>query len=692
MDSSNTNGLSSTRQSTTFQSSPRLSSFHSTKMADGRGRNEPSNTDHRSASITSDSTHYGGKDSPVNFNMGFGESQALAIPGSSNRINHFSSSPILPSTSPSPSITSSGAAHYNNGSSQNLPTGVSRFNLASSSSTSLYGVSPSNNNQIGSHNTPHARSSGSDHSRHSSGYASSVGAGGANTFANGFNVFGSTSSHSVAGSGTSLGAEGGGAGGNGFLPSSLPNGKANNVSVNSLASALARSNLSDQALAIHMAASSSHGSAVAESTQSHGGMDPSNSLSRPALLRQSFSDGSPFSGAPDSPAPSQMSSSSSSNLQIPVSLPTTGPLSAADPRTQLHVSNLPYRVRWQDLKDLFRKAGTVLRADVSLTPDNRSRGFGTVLMSSEDDAVRACDMFRGFNWQGRTLDVKIDRSGTLLGIGGVATPLPGLTSPAAMAMFGNPSPTPSPLGNLPTVSNKQQLQASMSHQAGQLPSGISPALYPFLGASNRASIGAAPSSHLQQYTNLPISSGPSLVQQRSSSLSAGVPNIGSNSISPSTMSFGSGPVQQLPFQNQQIVFSPAQSFQQQNFFPTMQQQQQQQPYRMSPMQHSMAEAGPPPPNQRISSPFVIPNTNTAAYLPSSLPQQPPPNSYYGRVLFVGNLPFHCQWQDLKDLFRAAGNIQRADVALNPEGKSRGFGTVLFNTAEDAQNAVRIYHG
>jgi RNA recognition motif-containing protein len=50
---------------------------------------------------------------------------------------------------------------------------------------------------------------------------------------------------------------------------------------------------------------------------------------------------------------------------------------------------LPYRVRWQDLKDLFRKAGTVLRADVSLGPENRSRGYGTVLMGSREDAARA---------------------------------------------------------------------------------------------------------------------------------------------------------------------------------------------------------------------------------------------------------------------------------------------------------------
>lgn len=70
---------------------------------------------------------------------------------------------------------------------------------------------------------------------------------------------------------------------------------------------------------------------------------------------------------------------------------------------------LPYRVRWQDLKDLFRRAGTVLRADVSLGPDNRSRGYGTVLLATAEDAGRAIDMFHGFSWQTRILEVRPDR-------------------------------------------------------------------------------------------------------------------------------------------------------------------------------------------------------------------------------------------------------------------------------------------
>lgn len=61
------------------------------------------------------------------------------------------------------------------------------------------------------------------------------------------------------------------------------------------------------------------------------------------------------------------------------------------------------------MKDLFRRAGTVLRADVSLGPDNRSRGYGTVLLATAEDAGRAVDMFNGYSWQTRILEVRPDR-------------------------------------------------------------------------------------------------------------------------------------------------------------------------------------------------------------------------------------------------------------------------------------------
>jgi len=42
---------------------------------------------------------------------------------------------------------------------------------------------------------------------------------------------------------------------------------------------------------------------------------------------------------------------------------------------------------------------------------------------------------------------------------------------------------------------------------------------------------------------------------------------------------------------------------------------------------------------------------------------------------------------LKDLFRAAGNIVRADINIGADGRAKGSGTVIFETAKDAQSAI-----
>ncbi|CAG8677550.1 10436_t:CDS:2, partial [Racocetra fulgida] len=63
------------------------------------------------------------------------------------------------------------------------------------------------------------------------------------------------------------------------------------------------------------------------------------------------------------------------------------------------------------------------------------------------------------------------------------------------------------------------------------------------------------------------------------------------------------------------------------------------------------------------------------------------NTNLQRQLFVGNLPFRVRWQDLKDLFRKAGTVLRADVAMGCDNRSKGHGTVLFGSLEDAKNAI-----
>lgn len=75
----------------------------------------------------------------------------------------------------------------------------------------------------------------------------------------------------------------------------------------------------------------------------------------------------------------------------------------------IFVGNLPYTAVWQDLKDLFRQAGNVIRADIALNFDGRSKGCGTVIFENEDDAQNAIRMFNGYDFQGRPLEVREDR-------------------------------------------------------------------------------------------------------------------------------------------------------------------------------------------------------------------------------------------------------------------------------------------
>ncbi|KYK60703.1 RNP domain protein [Drechmeria coniospora] len=67
----------------------------------------------------------------------------------------------------------------------------------------------------------------------------------------------------------------------------------------------------------------------------------------------------------------------------------------------------------------------------------------------------------------------------------------------------------------------------------------------------------------------------------------------------------------------------------------------------------------------------------------------------GRQLYVANLPFNVGWQDLKDLFRQAARIAgviRADVHMGPDGRPKGSGIVVFESPDDARNAIQQFNG
>lgn len=74
--------------------------------------------------------------------------------------------------------------------------------------------------------------------------------------------------------------------------------------------------------------------------------------------------------------------------------------------TKLYVGGLPYSTQEDALKDLFAQAGSVTSAVIIMDKmSGRSKGFGFVEMSTDEEAQSAIGMFNGQEFEGRKLTV-----------------------------------------------------------------------------------------------------------------------------------------------------------------------------------------------------------------------------------------------------------------------------------------------
>ncbi|XP_005376768.1 PREDICTED: myelin expression factor 2 isoform X2 [Chinchilla lanigera] len=64
----------------------------------------------------------------------------------------------------------------------------------------------------------------------------------------------------------------------------------------------------------------------------------------------------------------------------------------------------------------------------------------------------------------------------------------------------------------------------------------------------------------------------------------------------------------------------------------------------------------------------------------------------GSTIFVANLDFKVGWKKLKEVFSIAGTVKRADIKEDKDGKSRGMGTVTFEQAIEAVQAISMFNG
>jgi RNA recognition motif-containing protein len=73
---------------------------------------------------------------------------------------------------------------------------------------------------------------------------------------------------------------------------------------------------------------------------------------------------------------------------------------------KLFIGNLDYTVTGDDLKALFAQAGTVVDSVVIMDKmTGRSRGFGFVELSSDEEAKKAVETLNGADLKGRKINV-----------------------------------------------------------------------------------------------------------------------------------------------------------------------------------------------------------------------------------------------------------------------------------------------
>ncbi|KAK9332491.1 hypothetical protein V1520DRAFT_19214 [Lipomyces starkeyi] len=156
----------------------------------------------------------------------------------------------------------------------------------------------------------------------------------------------------------------------------------------------------------------------------------------------------------------------------------------------ISVSNLPYIVRWQELKDLVKEIipnHLIVRSEVFTVDNNnkRSHGVGTITVRGRETALKTVQFLDGYEWHTRTLSAALMSPS-------IVVPYPSATQPLAPAfapmVFQSPVIPPLAQGQSPNIQHAQPPQQSRSRMhstppmastvTGQIPSQMPYAIPP----------------------------------------------------------------------------------------------------------------------------------------------------------------------------------------------------------------------
>lgn len=285
----------------------------------------------------------------------------------------------------------------------------------------------------------------------------------------------------------------------------------------------------------------------------------------------------------------------------------TGGSGGSGMNKKLFVANLPYEVKWQELKDIFKQYGEVIRADVDLYPDGKSKGFGTVEMANARDAIAAMNAINNVDINGRVIFVRENRDLN----GGHGNSNNSSHSGGGNHNHNNFNHNKVYVGNLPWDHRWQDLKD----------------LFKQLGHVVNAEVVTSPDGKSRGYGTVEYTN-PQDAQTAIQKLNGQL--INGRLIYVREDHSGSAPVEVIINSTPSSIVS-------------------------------------------INMPPVAVNRNSTGI--------------YGNKLYVGNLSFDVTWRELKDHFKVCGDIIRADVGVDSNNRSKGYGIVEFACPEAAEAAA-----
>ncbi|CUS09626.1 unnamed protein product [Tuber aestivum] len=368
---------------------------------------------------------------------------------------------------------------------------------------------------------------------------------------------------------------------------------------------------------------------------------------------------------------------------------------------------LPWKARWQDLKDLVRKhTSGIERAEIYLTPDGRSRGFGYARVRGKEEAMKVVANLDGYEWEARALMVKLGNEHDICPTGA------GLNSPGALPVASPPvvPAIPWPVANRPIPGPAFVMEPELPPEyldqtlaESMLPPGISPAeaAFYYQGIAARAYLhyearcvnhGIQAEHHRIQVDIARTWGGdhcPLVIEHQRAEQAHNEGRVGAQNQAfvayLSSKGHSDASYKRKKSNDRQ---APA--------FPLFQP-----PVYGPPPGVLMPASGfgyhPPIPGNEQFMVAVNPYYSTIEPAPIFLTPDRglPVNLTNGalitesRGVFVGNLAYDTQWQELKGFLDPAGHLERCDVPQT-DGRGRGYGTALFSSAEGAQRACYMF--